>query len=190
MKLMGMKRRKALMTRRWRLSAVAVMAVVALLAALLPATAAEAANGFPRNFFANVRNLYTQTCMNVRGNSTDAGAWIQEYGCDGTGASDFLFWTVGDDGVYEILGEHSNLCVTPSGSSVHDGTQLVQWYCVGAATQQWKLVPVGGGVYEIYNPATNLCLTEPDRNWTTILQIKGCNSTALQVWLPDNVLAV
>lgn len=175
------------MTRR-RLSAV-VVAMVALVAPLLQASAAEAAYGLPNHFYANIYNGYTRSCVNVRSDSTQAGAWIQEYWCDGTGASDFYFATTGVDGVYEILGEHSNLCITPNGSNPHDGTPLVQWYCVGAASQQWKLLPAGGGTFEFYNLATGLCLTEPDGNGWTILQIKACYATPYQDFYLDNILA-
>jgi hypothetical protein len=168
---------------------VVVAAVVALLAALLPASAAHAANGLPNNYYANVYDGYNNTCVNVRNDSTDAGQWIQEYRCDGTGASDFYFATVGTDGIYEILGEHSHLCLTPNGSSPREGTPLVQWYCVGARSQQWELVPAGAGSFQLYNLATGLCLTEPDSNWWTILQIRTCNATPYQDFFMANVLA-
>jgi hypothetical protein len=181
--------RKPAVTRRRRLPALAVAAAVALLAPLLQASVAEAANGLPNNFYANIYNGFNRTCVNVRDNSTQAGAWIQGYWCDGTGASDFYIATTGTDGFYEILGEHSNLCITPNGSNLHDGTPLVQWYCVGAQSQVWELLPAGGGTYEFYNTATGLCLTEPDGNWGTILQIKACYGTPSQDFYLDNILA-
>jgi hypothetical protein len=165
--------RKAVLPRRLRLPSVLVAVIVALLAPLLQPGAAEAANG---NFYANIVD---GTCVNVRNDSTQAGAWIQEYPCDGTGASDFYFAASGTSGYYEIIGEHSNLCITPNGSNLHDGTPLVQWYCVGAQSQLWQLrpstIPSAYGSYEIYNPATGMCLTQPDANDWTILQIQVCD---------------
>lgn len=181
--------RKSAVTRRRRLLAVVVVALVALVAPLLQASVAEAAYGLPNYFYANIYNGYTRSCVNVRGDSTQAGAWIQEYWCDGTGASDFYLATTGTDGVYEILGEHSNLCITPNGANPHDGTPLVQWYCVGAQSQQWELLPAGGGTFEFYNLATGLCMTEPDANGWTILQIKPCYATPYQDFYLDNILA-
>jgi hypothetical protein len=181
--------RKSAVTRRLRLPALVVAAVVAMLAPLLQASSAVAANGLPNDFYANVYSPYTYNCVNVRNDSTAAGAWIQGYNCDGTGASDFYFKTTGADGVYQILGEHSHLCITPDGSNLHDGTPLVQWPCVGAQSQLWELLPAGGGTYELYNPATQLCLTQPDDQWWTILQIRSCNATPFQDFYLNNILA-
>lgn len=179
----------AAVIRRLRLPGLVVAAVVALFAALLPASGAEAAGGLPNDFYANVYNAYTRSCMNVRSDSTDAGAWIQGYYCDGTGASDFYFATAGSDGFYEILGEHSHLCITPKDNPAHDGTPLIQWYCVGAQSQLWKLVPAGAGSYELYNTAYGLCVTVPDANLWTILQVKACNAAANQDFYLNNILA-
>ena len=77
----------------------------------------------------------------------------------------------------------------PNGTNPHDGTPLVQWSCVGAQSQQWELLPAGGGTFEFYNLATGLCLTEPDGNSWTILQIKACYATPYQDFYLDNILA-
>jgi Ricin-type beta-trefoil lectin domain-like len=186
----GMVRTRA--AARWR-PALWVAVAVALLAPLLQAGAARAANGLPTNFYANVYNPSTNTCVNVRNDSTQTYAWIQEYGCDGTGASDFYFATVGSDGVYEIIGEHSNLCMMPIGvidfpgnSSAVDATQ---YYCTGQANELWKLLPVGGGHYELYNLAEGTCLTEPNGNWWTILQLTTCQAAPSQDFYLANILA-
>lgn len=181
----GAVRRSAKSRRRW--PAVVVAAPLAL-APLLQASAAQAAFGLPNNFFANIYNPYDRICVNVRGDSTQAGGWIQDYWCDGTGASDFYFASTGTDGVYEILGEHSNLCITPNGSNPHDGTQLVQWYCVGAQSQQWRVLQAGGGTFELQNQATGLCLTDIPGSNSTIMQIKACYATPYQDFYLDNIL--
>ncbi|HEV2375466.1 MAG TPA: RICIN domain-containing protein [Streptosporangiaceae bacterium] len=169
---------------RW--PAVVAAVVVALLA---PPGAAEAANGLPGNFYANIYNVTNAACVNVRNDSTQAGAWIQEYDCDGTGASDFYFATAGADGLYQIRGEHSNLCITPNGSNPGDGTPLVQWYCVGARSQLWELLPSPAGSYEVYNYATGLCMTFPDDNDWTIMQIQTCDPLhQYQIFDPVNIL--
>jgi hypothetical protein len=184
--------RKAVLPRWLRLPAVLVAVVVALLAPLLQPGAAEAAPPLPGGaFYANISNAVWQSCVNVRHDSTQAGAWIQEYPCDGTGASDFYFAPVGTSGYYEIIGEHSNLCITPNGSSLPAGTPLVQWYCVGAQSQLWQLVPYPtvDGTYEIHNPATGMCLTFPDGNAWTILQIQPCDDVhRYQTFHLDNIL--
>jgi hypothetical protein len=175
------------MARRLRLPVLAV----ALLAPLLQPSAAHAANGLPTDFYANIYNPYNRTCVNVRNDSTQTLAWIQEYGCDGTGASDFYFATVGSDGVYELIGEHSNLCISPVLDLTTDPAQddLAQWYCTGEQQERWSLVPAGGGTYELYNLAYGECLTEPNGNWWTILQLTACSGAPSQDFYLDNILA-
>lgn len=176
--------REAAVIRRLRLPGLVVAPMVSLLAALLPATGARAAGPGDGAFYAEIHNVYTRECVNVRNNSTDAGAWIQQYRCDYTPADKFYFTAAGPAGFYEILGQNSHLCITPNGSDGHDGTPLVQWYCVGATSQLWKLIPAGAGSYELYNSAYGLCMTVPGWSYDAwlILQMKACNATANQDW--------
>jgi hypothetical protein len=170
---------------------VVIAAAAALLTPLLQAGVAEAANGLPTDFYANIYNPYNRTCVNVRGDSTQTNAFIQEYGCDGTGASDFYFATVGSDGVYELIGEHSNLCIQPFINFTTNPTQedLDQWYCTGEQDERWELLPAGGGTYELYNVAEGMCLTEPNGNWWTILELTACHGAPSQDFYLDNILA-
>lgn len=182
--------RKAAMIRQLRLPGLAVALAVSLLAALLPVSGAQAA-GLPSRFYANIasREIWYE-CVNVRDNSTNAGGWIQGYDCDGTGASDFYFTSTGTDGFYEILGEHSNLCITPKDNPAHDGTPLIQWYCVGAQSQLWELRPAGDGIdygsYELYNSAYGLCVTFLGYEQT--MQIRACHGTQDQHFDLNNIL--
>jgi hypothetical protein len=189
----GRAARKSAAARRLRSPLLATAAVAALLAPLLQVSSAQAANGLPSDFYANIYNPYNRTCMNVRNDSTQTLAWIQEYGCDGTGASDFYLATVGSDGVYEIIGEHSNLCVLPVDVIGFQGnsapTELLQNYCTGDQNELWELLPVGGGTYELYNLAYGECVTEPDGNWWTILQLTACHAAPSQDFSLENILA-
>ena len=63
--------------KQWRLPGVAAALVVVLLAVLLPAADARAAGPGDPAFYAEIHNVATLKCVNVRGNSTDAGAHLR-----------------------------------------------------------------------------------------------------------------
>jgi hypothetical protein len=169
--------------RRWATGRLGLAAaVVALAAVLLPASGARAAGPGDGAFYAEIHSIYNGLCVNVAQNSTDAGVKIQQYHCDHTPADKFYFAAAGPPGYYEILGQDSNLCITPDPSqSLHDGAPLVQWYCTGATTQLWRPVPNsnGNGSYLLLNDAAGLCITDPGWSWDdwTQLQIHLCFHT-------------
>jgi Ricin-type beta-trefoil lectin domain len=170
--------------RRLRLPGLVAATVVPLLAVLLPPASARAAGPGDGAFYAVISNVYDHDCVNVRNDSTAAGAWIQQYFCDNTPATKFYFTAAGPAGSYEILGQNSHLCITPLDNPAHDGTQLIQWYCVGAQSQLWQLLPAGAGSYELYNSASGLCMAVPgwSSDYWVILQVKACNYAGNQDW--------
>lgn len=177
--------------RRWPVLVAAV--VVALLAPLMQAGAAQAAvkaDSLPFNFYANIYNQATNTCANVRNDSTQPDAFVQEYGCDHTGASDFYFATVGSAGTFEIIGEHSNLCVDLVLNFTVDPAQIntMQNYCNAQADQFWRPVSLGGGNYELYNVGQGTCLTVSSNNWWTPLELTTCQAAPSQVFYLANIL--
>ncbi len=48
-------------------------------------------------------------------------------------------------GNYSIVARHSGLSVNVSGSSIADGSQIIQWPYGGGSNQKWQLVSLGGG---------------------------------------------
>jgi hypothetical protein len=176
---------EAAVIRRLRLPGLVVATVVPLLAVLLPPVSARAAGPGDGAFYAEIHNVYTGKCVNVRNNSTDANAWIQQYWCDHTPADKFYFTAAGaPPGSYEILGQNSHLCITPRDSDGHDGTPLIQWYCTGDRSQLWVLDLIQGGGYMIYNLASGLCMSLPSPSYDDwlILQAKLCADSDTQRW--------
>jgi hypothetical protein len=181
-----------------RLPGLAVAAGVSLFAAFLPAAAAHAGgppkDPLPSAFYANIANVSTDKCVNVRGDGGD-GAWIQQYTCDGTGASDFHF-VMHPDGTYWIVGEHSGLCITTAGdpAPAWSGTLMFQTACdSGDRNERWWVARTGLGSWQLVNATweTNTawgCVTVPDANNWTPLRMEPCASAADQYFYLDNLL--
>jgi beta-glucanase (GH16 family) len=59
------------------------------------------------------------------------------------------------------------------------GGKYVGWYpCNGAAAETWTHKSNG----ELVNPRANMCLSNPDGNTTSRLEIKTCTGSAQQIW--------
>jgi GH18 family chitinase len=60
---------------------------------------------------------------------------------------------------YTLKNGTSNKCLDNTGGSLTNDTQMVQWTCGSAnSNQKWKFVDVGGGYYHIINQTSGMCL--------------------------------
>ena len=60
---------------------------------------------------------------------------------------------------FELSLVHSGKCLEVAGSSNSPGATVEQSTCTGAANQQWEMVPVGDGSYEVVAGHSGLLLT-------------------------------
>ncbi|QUQ71179.1 RICIN domain-containing protein [Kutzneria sp. CA-103260] len=173
------------MKKRMRIScllvAVAVLAFMGLIMApsVGAAYGADVAQGQVRarvlgSFWAEMHNRNSGSCVDVRDDSYDAGAWIQQYHCHNHPAQKFFFADMGN-GYYEIEGQHSHKCITPQGGWLDNGVPLLQWYCLGYDNQQWQFQSATGGSYRVVNKASGKCIDVP--NWSSN------DSVILQQWI-------
>jgi non-reducing end alpha-L-arabinofuranosidase len=67
-----------------------------------------------------------------------------------------------------------------TGASYSNGTDIEWWTCNGGANQQWAAESNG----TIVNPASGMCLDDPDWNVTngTQLDLWACNGGTNQNW--------
>ncbi|MGC0420138.1 RICIN domain-containing protein [Embleya sp. AB8] len=124
------------------------------------------------SFWDEMHNRNSGKCVDVKNDSSDAGAWIQQYHCDHTPASKFLFADLGN-GYFEIEGQNSHKCIQPQNGWGGNGVPLYQWYCNAGDAQQWQLQAATAGSYRVANKATGMCIDVPgwsSDDWVTLQQ--------------------
>ena len=150
-------------------SALAAVAVAALLSVVTPAAAAEAAG--------EIRGPGDSgRCIDVAGDDTaGTGAPVQLWGC--LGVADQR-WTVGADGTIRTMGK----CMDVEGYGTADFAKVHLWDCHGGVNQQWQVRADGS----ILNPVSGRCLDDDAGNLAdgVQLQLHRCNGEWPQVWHP------
>ncbi|WP_239153321.1 ricin-type beta-trefoil lectin domain protein [Virgisporangium aliadipatigenens] len=72
-------------------------------------------------------------CLDVDGGSTAAGAKVQLYECNGTGAQQWVLSGAGD-----LVNPQANKCVDIKDWVPDNGAVLQLWDCTGGAVQKWR----------------------------------------------------
>lgn len=96
-------------------------------------------------------------CLDVRGDSTDAGANIQQWSCTGDTNQQWLFIAAGD-GSYEVQSVNSGMSLNVYGNSSSNGAPIIQWPYSGTPNENWRLQPTGNGYYTLVVESTGKCL--------------------------------
>jgi glucoamylase len=112
-------------------------------------------------------------CVDDDGASTDDGAAIQIYTCNGTSAQS---WSWTSDGTLRAF----NKCMDVTGGATASGTRVQLWDCNGTGAQEWRWRQQT----RLVNPQSGRCLDVADGGAAngTPLQISDCNDTASQIW--------
>jgi hypothetical protein len=94
-------------------------------------------------------------CLNVSGNTQDTG--VVQSACGTTGNLEWELVPVGS--YYHIVAQGSGQCLNVPGNSTANGTQLIQWPCQAASSDndQWSLVATGSH-YHIVSRSSGLCV--------------------------------
>ena len=113
-------------------------------------------------------------CIDDAGASTDNGAAIQIFACNGTAAQSWA-WN-SDDGTLRVL----NKCLDVTGGATASGTPLQLWDCNGTGAQEWRWRQQT----RLVNPQSGRCLNVAGGSVAdgARLQISDCDDTAGQVW--------
>jgi glucoamylase len=113
-------------------------------------------------------------CIDDAGASTNNGAAIQIWTCNGTNAQSWT-WSSGA-GTLSILDK----CIDVTGGGTANGTKIQLWDCNGTGAQQWRWRQQS----LLVNPQSGRCLdvTSGGTADGTRLQIWDCNDTAAQDW--------
>jgi hypothetical protein len=136
---------------RWlaRLTSLGCLGALALAAGCAPAAVEEdpsLASAHPLDGAGAIKD-FTGLCLDVQWASTDNGAPIQLWSCNGTGAQQFAF----KDGALVGLG---GKCLDVKWGSTDNGAVVQLWDCNGTKAQQWaiegqQLVGVGGKCLDV-----------------------------------------
>jgi hypothetical protein len=112
-------------------------------------------------------------CIDDAGASTDNGAAIQFFACNGTIAQNWV-WN-SDDGTLRKL----NKCLDITSGAAASGTPLQLWDCKGTGAQEWRWRQQT----RLVNPQSGRCLNVAGGSLVAgaRLQISDCNETAGQV---------
>jgi len=113
--------------------------------------------GFPSGYHRLVAGS-DGLCLDVYGNTTAAGAAIDQWTCNGQANQQFQFVPV-SGGYGQLQAQNSGDDVTVSGNSTAQGTpDIIQQPPSGASGSLWKPVPQSDGSYEFQNSGSGLCL--------------------------------
>jgi hypothetical protein len=111
------------------------VAAVALLAALGPATAAQAATTAAAG--TQIKIGHSNKCLNVQGNSTANSAKIVQYACSSTATNDKFKLVPKGSGTYWIQGVGSGKCFNVQGNSTANSAVIIQYTCATTANSLW-----------------------------------------------------
>jgi hypothetical protein len=122
---------------------------------LRPAT--SSGGGFPSGFHRLIIGN-DSLCLDVTGNTTAAGAAIDQWTCNGQSNQQFQF-VPGSGGFGALQAQNSGDDVTVTGSATAAGTpDIVQQPASSSASAQWQPVQQSDGSWEFKNSASGLCL--------------------------------
>ncbi|HMF98523.1 MAG TPA: DUF1800 family protein [Vicinamibacterales bacterium] len=92
--------------------------------------------------------LHSGKCLDVSGQSTDDGAPVVQWTCNG-GLSQRWTLQPTDDGNVVLIAGHSGKALDVRGASLKDGAHVIQYTINGGANQEWLPQPVGDGYYTL-----------------------------------------
>ncbi|MEU6759216.1 RICIN domain-containing protein [Streptomyces sp. NPDC046685] len=175
-----------------RLGSEVIAALTALFVMLLPSSAQAAENPTIRYSTTpynapiyEVRAGYSWQCLDIRGESTSAGAIIQRYDCKGALHQRFTFHSMGN-GTFWIGTWGGAYCLGAQGGAVYKGASLIQANGWGCATFTW-IFQGGekGDHWEIQEVGTGLCLNDTGRRSPVVFG--ACNVSGVPwptIWVP------
>ena len=140
---------------------------------------------FPAGTYTIV-NAYSGKCVDVNAASKSAGAVVQQYACNGTGAQSFQVIDEGS-GWFKLLNTNSGLAVDVIGASVANGTHIQQYTDNGTGAQRFSISVADSNdttAFEIVNQTSGKCVDDTD--WGTAdrnpFQQWSCSGTTNQTF--------
>jgi hypothetical protein len=130
-------------------------------------TATQPVNGsFPAGTY-TMKVVFSGKCVDINAASTAAGANVQQYTCNGTGAQSFQVIDAGS-GWYKILNTNSGKAIDVTAASTADGANVQQYTDNGTEAQRFSIVVTDSSdptAFSIMNENSSKCLD--DQDWST-----------------------
>lgn len=111
------------------------------------ASSVDGLSGLPDGDYV-LHPVHSNKCVDVAAASTQNGARVQQYSCNGTVAQVFHLTSLGGD-LFEITNPHSGKALDITDVSTKDGAPLQQWQYGGGQNQQFRITALGNGEYSI-----------------------------------------
>lgn len=127
-------------------------------------------------------NVNSRQCLDVKADSRDPGANIDQFTCNGGGNQRFQLTRAGD--VSKLTGANSGHCVGVAGSVVTNGGNVIQWTCGTSTSQNWRPVSMGRGAYALRNGNSDLCMEVHQASTAAGANVQqwACGGGAHQSW--------
>ncbi|MDR3606672.1 MAG: RICIN domain-containing protein [Oligoflexia bacterium] len=159
-------------------------ASVALTSTSQTTASTVAAFSVPAGAVVALTNSNSGLCIDVPDASTQQGQQLQQFGCNGTRAQQFVA-QANADGTTTFINSNSGLCMAVRASGTANGTPLQQSSCNGTPAQKFVLTSASGGfslVSSLGSSSLPLCVDVPDASTSAgaLMQIYSCNSTRAQ----------
>lgn len=107
-----------------------------------------------------IKPVHSGKCVDVAGASTQNGANVQQYDCNGTPAQVFHVSSLGN-GYYKIVNPHAQKGLDVRGVSTAVGAQIQIWDYLGGTNQQFAIDALGGDEFKIRARHTGYPLEVP-----------------------------
>jgi len=91
----------------------------------------------PKGDFFKIVSKNSHKCLDIKRASTDDGANVQQYSCNGN--DNQLFILQAQNNAYKIVAKHSGKCLDVKRGSTDDGANVQQYSCHGNDNQLWFL---------------------------------------------------
>jgi chitinase len=147
-------------------------------------TATTPVNGtFPAGTY-TMQVVLSGLCVDVNGASSAAGANVQQYQCNGTGAQSFQVVDEGN-GWYKVLNANSGKAIDVTSAATADGANVQQYTDNDTDAQRFSIVVTDSSdttAFSIMNENSSKCLD--DTNWSSLdrgnIQQWSCTGAADQ----------
>lgn len=130
-------------------------------------TATQPVNGsFPAGTY-TMKVVFSGKCVDINAAATAAGANVQQYICNGTGAQSFQVIDAGS-GWYKILNTNSGKAIDVTSASTANGANVQQYTDNGTEAQRFTIAVTDSSdptAFSIMNENSSKCLD--DQDWST-----------------------
>lgn len=133
-----------------------------------------------------IASLASGKVLDVAGGSSEAGAYLQQWGYGASPNQQFYVRKLGN-GYWTLQGRQSGMLLDVAGGSLSDGARVLQWPANGGLNQQWLLKKSTTGGYNIVARQSGKSLTSAETGSGARITQAGDTASLLQRWFLNPV---